>query len=69
MLIHGKMTPPVVHFVVCVAAPNFWPFLHSFVRRRQPNFCEFLRSFARRRLKNWITVCDRITGSPCFFHV
>ena len=32
------------------------PFLHSFVRRR-PNF------------KNWISVGDRITGSPGFIHV
>ena len=41
------MSPPVVHFVVSVAAPIFWP---------------FLRIFARRRLKNWISVGDRITG-------
>ena len=39
------MSPPVVHFVVCVTAPNFWAFLHSFVRRR-PNFLAFLRSFS-----------------------
>ena len=51
------MSPPVVHFVVCVAAPNFWAFLLSFVRRR-PNFWAFLRSFARHRLKNWISVGD-----------
>ena len=38
----------VVHFVVCVAAPNFWAFLRSFVRRR-PNFWSFLHSFVRRR--------------------
>ena len=31
------MLPLVVNFVVCVATPNFWAFLHSFVRRR-PNF-------------------------------
>ena len=48
------MSPPMVHFVVCVAAPNAWAFLHS---------------FARRRLKNWISVWDLITGSPGFFHV
>ena len=42
------MLPPVVHFVVCVAAPNFWAFLRSFVRRR-PNFWSFLHSFVRRR--------------------
>ena len=41
------MSPPVVHFVLRVAALNFWA---------------FLRSFARRRLKNWISVGDRITG-------
>ena len=47
------------------AAPNFWAFLHSFVRRR-PSCWAFLRSFARRRLKNWISVGDRITGLfPC----
>ena len=62
------MSPPVVHFVACVAAPNFGPFLHSSVRRR-PNFWAFLHSFARRRLKNWISVGDRITESPGFLHV
>ena len=50
----------VVHFVVCVAAPNFWAFLHSFVRCR-PKFWAFLRSFTRRLLKTWISVGDRIT--------
>ena len=44
------MSPPVVHFVVGVAAPNFWAYLSSFVRRRS-NFWAFLYSFARRRLK------------------
>ena len=66
------MSPPVVHFVVCIATQNFWPFLHSFVRRR-PNFWVFLLSFARSRLKIYISVGDRITGSPGFsmygFHI
>ena len=56
-----KAASAVVHFVVCVAAPNFWAFLHSSVRRR-PNFWAFLHSFARRSHKNWISVGDRITG-------
>ena len=59
------MSPPVVHFEACVAEPNLWAFLHSFVSLR-PNFWPFLRSFVRRRLKNWICVGDRITGLfPC----
>ena len=73
------MSPPGVHFVACVGAPNIWAFLRSFARRR-PNFWAFLRSFvrlcpifwaflrsyARRPLKNWISVGDRITGIfPC----
>ena len=51
----------VVHFVVCVAAPNFFGLFYSIFRRR-PNFWAFLRSFPRRRLKNRISVGDRITG-------
>ena len=34
-----------------------------------PNFWAFLHSSARRRLKNWISVGDRITGSPGFYKV
>ena len=54
------MSPPEVHFVVFVAAPNFLAFLNSFVRRR-PNFWAFLSSTARRPLKNWIL---SVIGSP-----
>ena len=46
-------------YILWCASPNFWAFLHSFVRCR-PNFRARLRSFARRRLKNWISVGDRI---------
>ena len=56
---------PISLPVVCVAAPIFGAFLHSFVHRRL-NFCAFLLSFDCRRLKNWISVGDRTTGLfPC----
>ena len=58
----------LVHFVVCVTAPNLWAFLHSLVSHC-PNFWAFLCSFARSCLKNWILVGYQITGSPGFFHV
>ena len=59
------MSPPMVHFEVCVAAANIWAFLHRFVRRC-PNFWAFLRSFAHCRLKNWISVGDWINWLfPC----
>jgi len=52
--------------VICVAAPNVWALLLSFVRRRL-NFWALLRCVARRRLK--LKLYYRITGSPGFFHV
>ena len=64
-----RMLPPVRGpFCVVRRRPKFLDVLHSFVCRR-PYFWAFLRSFARRRLKNWISVCDWITGAPGLFNV
>ena len=56
---HVAATPPVVHFVVCVAAPNFWAFLHSFVRRR-PNFDRKLHFFKTYHPLLKLTICAKI---------
>ena len=63
------MSPPVVHFVVCVAAPNFWAFLHSSVAAPIFGRSYAVLPVATRHLKSWISVSDRITGSTGFFPV
>ena len=52
------------------AAPNFYAFLQSFVHRRAPQFLGIFTQFCLSPPpQNEISIGDRITGPPGFFHV